>query len=170
MKSKAMEYKWLASPLKLPKLCPLCVVVYFFPCFLWPSHFTHLSSTLSLVILTDGLQAPNLSGKDDLHHQIGHQSYESKNEFGIPSFGSYFYIHLNDILCIIWGYMYMITCSLASLFSALQTCGPDCGKVYQKGETSLSKSGYHPFSPHQTWINPNLFSISALSSVSLSTR
>ena len=43
-------------------------------------------STLPLVILVDGLQAPNISGKDDLHHQIGHQSYESKNEFGIPLF------------------------------------------------------------------------------------
>lgn len=50
------------------------------------ARLTHLLSTLSPVVLIDGLQAPNLSGKDDLHHQIGHQSYESKDEFGIPSF------------------------------------------------------------------------------------
>lgn len=29
-------------------------------------------------------------------------------------------------------------------FSALQTCGPDCGKVYQKGKTSLSKLSLSP--------------------------
>lgn len=47
-----------------------------------------LLSALALVILVDGLQAPNISGKDDLHHEISHQSYESKNEFGIPLFDS----------------------------------------------------------------------------------
>lgn len=52
------------------------------------SSYSSVIHSVSLVILTDGLQASDLSGKDDLHHQVSHQSYESKNkkEPGVPSF------------------------------------------------------------------------------------
>lgn len=46
---------------------------------------------LSLAVLTDGLQASDISSKDDLHHQICHQSHESKNGFGISFYVSNIY-------------------------------------------------------------------------------
>lgn len=51
---------------------------------------------LCLVILIDGLQTPNISGKDDLHHQICHQSNESKN----TTLEWFLYIYL---ICYVWG-------------------------------------------------------------------
>lgn len=123
---------------------------------------THRLTTLSLVILIDGLQAPDISGEDDLHHQISHQSYESKNEFNPPCdclylcerYSLYF---CNEILAEpLWSW----SCArLFSLSPALQTCGPDCGEVYQKGEPRRLNSTSSLLI--KTVINSNLVSHSA---------
>lgn len=127
-------------------------------------HLTHLLSTLSLVILIDGLQAPNISGKDDLHHQIGHQSYESKNELA-------FLLCISKMISLIfWANTYMLTHSLVSIFLSSTNMSSRLWKSLSKRWGKLSKFSHPGASPQQIWIYSNLFSSPAFSSVSLSTR
>lgn len=122
----------------------------------------HVTPSLSLVVLIDGLQAPNIPGKDDLHHQICHQSYESKHVW----YSSYSrgHLYLNDNLCVSEIIALMFLClyvnddstHLLLFLPALQTCSPDCGKVHQKGEGIPSISGHCSVSPYQAQMNSGL--------------
>lgn len=69
----------------------------FYDFYLHNMHYLPPPLSLSLVVLIDGLQAPNISGKDDLHHQICHKSYESKTKLGIHEGSSLMF--LNGVFC-----------------------------------------------------------------------
>lgn len=106
---------------------------------------------LSVAVLIDGLQAPNISGKDDLRHQICHQSYESKKEFGIliPDWTTVFLISLLSSNWRLW----QVSLASPQLYKhVVQIVEKFIKKVRQIHQSSVIAQ----FLPPQSWINSNL--------------